>query len=138
MSQRWRSFNFLGPHNDFFRKKSCFLNNLSLDHNKGNLYMACQVGPFCMEEPFVDCKCADPVRIASQSICCPTLLLTGAVIFLSPYFPKQTFVPGMARHPVSWLLRSCTAHTAHDMPTLLLSFTEAKAGAYLGVAANPT
>ena len=31
LSQRWRSFNFLGPHNNFFRKKSCFLNNLSLD-----------------------------------------------------------------------------------------------------------
>ena len=32
LSQRWRSDTFMGPHNNFFRKKSCFLNNLSLDH----------------------------------------------------------------------------------------------------------
>ena len=33
LSQRWRGFTILGPHNYFFRQKSCFLNNLSLDHN---------------------------------------------------------------------------------------------------------
>ena len=32
VSQRWRNFTFMGPHNNFFRKKTCFLNNLSLDH----------------------------------------------------------------------------------------------------------
>ena len=32
LGQRWRSFIFLGPHNIFFRQKSGFLNNLSLEH----------------------------------------------------------------------------------------------------------
>ena len=32
LGQRRRNFTFMGPHNNFFRKKSPYLNNLSLDH----------------------------------------------------------------------------------------------------------
>ena len=98
---------------------------------KKNLSMACRVEPFSMEKPFVDCKC---VCWAPHN-CFPTLLLTAPVIFLSPHLSKQTFVPGRQGRAPSWLLRRWDTHARHDMPTLLLSSAEAKAGA--GVVAKP-